>query len=444
MSETPTPIDYGAVSKSKLPEGEQFKRFVSRRRTIGTIWRRLFFFCTVIGLVMLVLLLYNVINNSFGFVAVQTRIPRDELTNGRELDALPKDELLAILNENLTSARKRAIERDDGPLAERSEEDLLTVIREQVLREQLVNTWTLRDSLFNRAGIEAEAAERFPRAELRFHSWVNMAFLTSPGASNAWVAGIGPAIAGTLWIIIITMLIAIPLGISAAIYMEEYAANISAAGQIPGAPLHLRFLGWLNRLIQTNINNLAGVPSIIYGILGLAIFVRSLSQVTSGASFGYAGADPRVGRSIISASLTMALLILPVIIIAAQEAIRAVPNSIRQASLALGATKWQTIWNQVLPTAFPSILTGIILSMSRAIGETAPLVVIGAATLIFLNPDSPFARFTALPIQIFQWASRPEPGFNNASSAAIMVLLVILLALNSFAVYLRYRFRRTV
>jgi phosphate transport system permease protein len=183
---------------------------------------------------------------------------------------------------------------------------------------------------------------------------------------------------------------------------------------------------------------------VCYGMLGLAIFVRSLSRVTSGAAFGVSGTDPNVGRTVLSASLTMALLILPVIIIASQEAIRAVPSSIRQASLALGATKWQTIWYQVLPVACPGMLTGIILSMSRAIGETAPLVVVGAATFLFLSPDGPFSRFTALPIQIYQWTTRPEPGFNNASSAAIIVLLVMLLALNSIAVYLRYRFRRIV
>jgi phosphate transport system permease protein len=307
-----------------------------------------------------------------------------------------------------------------------------------------VKTWTLRETLFNRAAIEAEAKEKYPRAELQFYSWVNPSFLRNPGASSAFVSGVGPAIAGTLWMIALTMLIAIPLGVSAAIYLEEYAGAISGTAQLHGAPRYLRFLGFINRIIQMNINNLAGVPSIIYGMLGLAIFVRSLSRVTSGAAFGVSGADPNVGRTVLSASLTMALLILPVIIIASQEAIRAVPNSIRQASMALGATKWQTIWNQVLPVAFPGMLTGIILSMSRAIGETAPLVVVGAATFLFLSPDGPFSRFTALPIQIYQWTTRPEPGFTNASSAAIVVLLVMLLALNSIAVYLRYRFGRKV
>jgi phosphate transport system permease protein len=156
------------------------------------------------------------------------------------------------------------------------------------------------------------------------------------------------------------------------------------------------------------------------------------------------GADPNVGRTVLSASMTMALLILPLIIINAQEAIRAVPNSIRQASLALGATKWQTIWNQVLPVAFPGILTGTILGMSRAIGETAPLVVVGAAAFITLDPNGPFSRFTALPIQIYQWTSLPNPEFRNLAAAAIITLLVLLLSLNSLAIYLRNRFQRRV
>ncbi len=173
-------------------------------------------------------------------------------------------------------------------------------------------------------------------------------------------------------------------------YLEEYAEN-----------------NWLNRLIETNINNLAGVPSIIYGLLGLAVFVRMLEPLTSGKLFGVADATTANGRTVLSAGLTLGLLILPLIIINAREAIRAVPSSLRQASLGLGATQWQTIWNHVLPTALPGILTGAILSVSRALGETAPLVVIGASTFIVVDPDGPFAKFTTLPIQIYQWTSTP-------------------------------------
>ncbi len=222
----------------------------------------------------------------------------------------------------------------------------------------------------------------------------------------------------------LTILIAFPLGVGAAIYLEEYAGRTR-----------------LNRIIQTNINNLAGVPSIIYGMLGLSIFVRALNVITSGRIVGL---DSDNGRTILAAALTMALLILPLIIINAQEAIRAVPTSLRQASLALGASKWQTIWHHVLPAAFPGILTGNILAMSRAIGETAPLIVVGASTYIVVDPDGPFARFTALPILIYNWTSQPQAEFRSIAAAAIMVLLLLLLSLNSAAVILRNRFRRSI
>jgi phosphate transport system permease protein len=204
------------------------------------------------------------------------------------------------------------------------------------------------------------------------------------------------------------------VGVGAAIYLEEYAVKN-------------RF----NQLIETNVRNLAGVPSIIYGLLGLAIFVRALSGVTG-------------GRTLLSAGLTMGLLILPVIIINAQEAIRAVPSSIREASYGLGATKWQTIWNQVLPAALPGVLTGTILAMSRAIGETAPLIVIGASTYIVFDPNGPLSKFTALPIQIYQWTARPQDQYRDIAAAAIIVLLVLLLLLNAAAIILRGRFRKSL
>jgi phosphate transport system permease protein len=211
----------------------------------------------------------------------------------------------------------------------------------------------------------------------------------------------------------------------AAIYLEEYAVD-----------------NRLNRLIRTNINNLAGVPSIIYGMLGLAVFVRALEPLTSGKLFGLVDPTTANGRTILAAGLTLGLLILPLIIINAQEAIKAVPNSLRQAGMGLGATKWQTIWHHVLPNAMPGILTGTILAISRAIGETAPLVVVGASTFITVDPTNPFSKFTTLPIQIYQWTSRPQDEFRNIAAAAILVLLFLLLALNASAVLLRNRFSK--
>jgi phosphate transport system permease protein len=214
--------------------------------------------------------------------------------------------------------------------------------------------------------------------------------------------------------------------VGAAIYLEEYAGD-----------------SFINRIIQTNINNLAGVPSIIYGILGLAIFVRALEAVTSGTIFDPT-LDPTTanGRTVLSAGLTLGLLVLPLIIINAQEAIKAVPRSLRDASFALGASRWETVRYHVLPNAMPGILTGAILAVSRAIGETAPLVVVGGLTFITVDPEGPFSKFTALPLQIFQWTARPQDVWRNIAAAAIIVLLGLLLTLNASAVILRNRYSR--
>ncbi len=217
-------------------------------------------------------------------------------------------------------------------------------------------------------------------------------------------AGIKSALWGSIWLISLVFLISVPIGISSAIYLEEYENK-----------------GKLARFIEVNISNLAGVPSIVYGILGLAIFVR------------FFGLD----RSLIAGAFTMSLLILPVIIIASREALRAVPQSIRHGAYALGATQWQTIYHHVLPAALPGILTGVILAMSRAIGETAPLIMIGALTYVAFVPESIMDPFATLPIQIFNWASRPQAAFEEVAAAGIIVLLVVLLTMNLAAVIIR-------
>ncbi|MBZ0295786.1 MAG: phosphate ABC transporter permease PstA, partial [Anaerolineae bacterium] len=281
---------------------------------------------------------------------------------------------------------------------------MLEIVDQRVLVEKIEKSWKLYDSLFSRGDIEHDVEGNFPNASIRWKSWVSPSFISSPLSSTPSFSGILPALMGSVWLLLLTALVAFPLGVGAAIYLEEYATDT-----------------WLNRLIETNIRNLAGVPSIIYGMLGLAIFVRALVPLTSGACFGtlegYFTLEPLVtgqcfdgnylqgatGRTIISAAFTLALLILPIIIVNAQEALRAVPSSLREASYGLGATKWQTISRQVLPASIPGIMTGTILAMSRAVGETAPLVVIGAATFITVNPDGPFSRFAALPNVIYYW-----------------------------------------
>lgn len=347
----------------------------------------------------------------------------------RELEELTETELISILEANLSPGLLRRFD-SETPLAERSQENLLDLVLERVVEQRVISTWNLTQSLLNRAEID-ETLAGIPQGELLWRSWLSPDFLVTPQSSTPELAGIRTALFGTLWVILITMSVALPIGVGAAIYLEEYAIMVSN-------PLLQR----INSIIQTNINNLAGVPSIIYGILGLAIFVRALEPITSGTLFGVSDPTTANGRTIISASLTLALLILPLIIINAQEAIRAVPNSMRQAGMGLGATRWQTIWSHVLPNAIPGILTGNILAMSRAIGETAPLVVIGASTFITVDPSGPFAKFTVLPIQIYQWTARPQDEFRNIAAAAIIVLLVLLLTLNASAVLLRNRFSR--
>jgi len=406
-----------------LPSEQALKRNIDTRRRKGSVYRWLFISALGLALTMLLLLLLNIINGAFGYVALEYRNPPEELLQNRPLDDVSKEELVTILQENVSAGRFRNLNRQ-VPFEERTKEAVWQVILEDVARERVERSWPLTESLFNKAAIDAEMAEEHPNARLQFRSWLNWSFINTPMSSAASLAGVRTAILGSLWVIAITILIALPLGVGAAIYLEEYARGDRA----------------FERLIRTNINNLAGVPSIIYGMLGLSIFVRLFGGLTSGQLFGINNDN---SRTIFAAALTMALLILPLIIINAQEAIRAVPSTIRQASYGVGATKWQTIWHHVLPIALPGILTGNILAMSRAIGETAPLIVIGASTYIVVDPDGPFSRFTVLPIQIYNWTSQPQAEFKNIAAAAIIVLLVILLSLNSIAVFLRNRFRRS-
>ncbi len=234
-------------------------------------------------------------------------------------------------------------------------------------------------------------------------------FLTSLPSRKADRAGIYTALMGSVWVLVLTTIIALPVGIAAAIYLEEYAKK-----------------NRLSSLLEVNISNLAGVPSIIYGLLGLEIFVRIM----------------QMGASVLAGSFTLALLILPIVIVSTREAIKAVPKSIRDASFALGASKWQTVSRQLLPASFGGILTGVILALSRAVGETAPLIVIGALTYVPFAPKSPMDEFSVLPIQIFNWISRPQHGFEVNAAAAIIILLLITFMMNGIAVYFRNKWQR--
>jgi phosphate transport system permease protein len=236
-------------------------------------------------------------------------------------------------------------------------------------------------------------------------------FITGYPSRRAEQAGIFHALTGSIFVILLTAVFALPIGVAAAIYLEEYGQR-----------------NFVARAIEINITNLAAVPSIIYGLLGLGVFVRLMGM----------------GRSVIAGAATLALLALPVVILSTREALRAVPGSIREGSYALGATKWQTIWHQVLPVATPGILTGLILALSRAIGETAPLIMMGALTYVSFAPDSIWSAFTVLPIQIFNWVSRPQRDFHANAAAGILVLMALLLTMNAVAIWLRDRYQRKV
>ncbi|MGI8945889.1 MAG: phosphate ABC transporter permease PstA [Thermoleophilaceae bacterium] len=243
--------------------------------------------------------------------------------------------------------------------------------------------------------------------------WPRLGFdlLTEKGSGNPEIAGLQSAILGTIYLIGGVLVTVVPVGLGAAIYLEEYADESR----------------WWNRAIELNVQNLAAVPSIVYGILGLAFIVRGPLSL---------------GFIVVAGSLTLGLLVLPTVILAAREALRSVPSSIREGALALGATRWQTIRRQVLPVAVPGIVTGVILAVSRAIGETAPLLLVGAATFVTFNPQPFDGGYSALPVQIFQWVTRPQDEFRTLAAAGIVIMLVLLLAMNSFAIWLRNRYER--
>lgn len=240
-------------------------------------------------------------------------------------------------------------------------------------------------------------------------SRIDWAFITDLPSRKPEKSGIWTPLMGSVWILVLTAIISFPISVAAGVYLEEYAKK-----------------NRLSALLEINISNLAGVPSIIYGLLGLEVFVRIMN----------------LGASVLAGALTLSLLILPIIIVATREAIKAVPNSIRDASYALGASKWQTVWNQVLPASSGGILTGVILALSRAVGETAPLIVVGALAYVPFAPRGPLDQFSVLPIQIFNWISRPQQGFIDNAAAAIIILLLITFIMNGIAVYFRNKWQK--
>lgn len=457
MSEQAAP----RVLAEQISEQTYLDRLRARNQR-GRVGRAFFLSANVIALLALITLIAHIFNQSMGLVVIRNTVEPTTLSD-RPLAELSEDQLANLLVEQL-GGRVRVVIRDrfsqvpadqftTTPLrdalsisvpaeyqavtindvppegyatileANLNQGDMLDLVTEQVLQPTVITSWTLLDSIFQRGSIGTQAAEKYPDDTLQFRSWISWDFISSSISSSATTAGLRTALLGSFWIILITATTALIVGVSAAIYLEEYASDKNAVAQ----------------LIEINIRNLAAIPSVIYGMLGLAVFVRTLGDFTSGEVFGVTDTN---GRTVLSAGLTLALLILPLLIVNAQEAIRAVPSSIREASYGLGATKWQTVSRQVLPAALPGILTGVILSLSRAIGETAPLLVVGASTFIGIDPNGPFSKFTVVPIQIFQWTADPKVVFRNVAAAAIILLLLVMIAMNGAAIVLRSRLSR--
>lgn len=450
--------DTGRPVDRNFPTEDEYQVLLGKRTRRGTTAKFGFLFLLSLAVLGLAVLLMTIINDSFGLVAVVNQQEPEEIVASLgydpgevTLESLSKEDLVTVLAGGISNGVGRRLEREqrffedrlafetqdkwdevcasDEPPAgcsggARSQGDVLLLVKERIVQPDIIASYGFFNSILGGnafkddiAGIFENTPERWPDYtfdEVRFQwrAWLNMTFVTTPSSSIPELAGIRTAILGSAWLVLFTVLFAVPVGVGAAIYLEEFAKK-----------------NRINDFIQTNINNLAGVPSIIYGMLGLAVFVRLLEPLTQ-------------GRTVISAGLTLGLLTLPVVIISSQEAIRAVPNSLRQGGMALGATKWQTVRSHVLPVAVPGILTGTILAVARAIGETAPLILVGAAGFITVDPTGPFSQFTALPIQIFQWASFPQKEWQNIAAAASLALLIMLLLLNAVAVILRNRYSR--
>ena len=454
--------------ETDFPTKEEYDKLLDRKTRRGFIVSSLFLLALLLAVLALVTLVFTIVNDSFGLVAiVNQQQPEDIVASlGHDpattsLADLSYDELVGLLQTGVSNNVGRRLEREqrfyEDHLVFESEETwaeictsdepptgcdapprdhagLLQLVEERIVQPDIIETAELVPSLLDPEAFEARVEQTFidnpqkypdytfEQVEFQWRAWLNKTFIVTPASGTPETAGIRTAILGTLWIVVITVLFAVPVGVGAAVYLEEFAKPS-------------RF----NDFIQTNINNLAGVPSIIYGILGLAVIVRLFEPFTSGRIFG---TDNVNGRTVISAGITMGLLTLPVVIISTQEALRAVPNSLRQAGMGLGATKWQTVRSQILPVSIPGIMTGTILAVARAIGETAPLILVGAASFITSDPTGPFSKYTALPIQIFQWTSLPQVEWRHLAAAASLFLLLMLLILNAGAVILRNRYSR--
>lgn len=401
------------------------KAAIALRRAPGMGWKALLLLAAVAVCLVFILLLFTTINRAFGLVAFEnTREPTSLVPGAESVDDLTRAELLSLVEEYFSEGLLRRLE-SETPLTARSDAGLRRLVQDRIIDPRIVRSWSLFESFFQQNEIQ-EYAEDNPEQNLAFRSWLNLSFLTSHQSSRPEEAGIRAALLGTLWIVGLAVLVAFPVGVMTALYMEEYARR-----------------NLFTTLVNLNIRNLAGIPPVIYGLLGLAIFVRRLQPVTSGAFLGIPDAQSAAGRTILSGGLTLALLILPLIVINTQEALRSIPSGYRQACLSVGAPKWRVVVQRLLPYSFDRLLTVVILAISRVIGETTPLIIVGAATFIVSDPAGIFSQFTTLPAQIFFWSTRPQLEFRNLVAAAIVVLLILSFGMNILLIRIRESLRQS-
>ncbi len=356
------------------------------RARSSAVVRALFAFATVVTLASLTAVVAHVVNTAAGLVAVGGPDASDR-------SPIP-----------------------DSPVA----------TSDQTGEGEVIASWTLLESLVRRRQIEREVSALLPEGtRLEFRSWLSLSFVTRGYSPNPLRTGIRGALIGSVWMVAIAVVVAVPTGVAAAIYLEEFC------------PRDL-----LRKAMRESVHLLAGVPSVVYGLIGLVLFVRFLGPLTSGAAFGATATRVPTGRTIVSAGLTLALLTLPRIVIAAEQAINAVEPRVRLAAFSVGATRWQVVRDHVLPQAGPEIGAAAILAIARAVGDAAIVIMVGASTVVIADPG-PFAAFTALPVVAYQWAMRPDASYRGLASAALLVLLLLVVVLNAAAAVARSRARRT-
>ena len=412
-----TPPNMPAHTRSLLSEGER-KRLKARKR-MGRIFAWITFVPMILAVVLIGTLFFDVITDAVSWQVVEPANSGESFAwseGYRPLGTWHRVVRLELQAQGLTDAEIEAFFADPEEVrtfSARNRVELMWSTRQGDVRWVVTNSRDDRVADYGifeaRGQLDLIREQLEPGQQLYLNPWLDISFFTKTASRTPIMAGIRPALVGTLWVIGLVVLFSLPVGVGAALYLEEYAP-----------------VNRLTRFIDVNIRNLAGIPSIVYGILGLYVFVRLLS----------------FGPTVLAAATTLSLLILPVVIIAARESVRAVPDSLRQASYGLGATRWQTVSRTVLPNAIGGIMTGMILAVARAIGETAPLLLVGAAAFVAFLPAGPLDRYTVMPIQIYSWVSENDVEFAHVASAAIVVLLAVLLALYAVANWVRRRYER--